>query len=105
MKQIGDVVQLAHFQSLFLAAGMIQIVLEQAETEFSESVAYYESKEPGLGVRFSKQTCAAEVIESDDPAPLGMLLACLDTYPADTDMTCTGQLPGVFKPFVPTFCF
>jgi hypothetical protein len=31
---------------------MIQIVLEQAETEFSQSVAYYESKEPGLGIRF-----------------------------------------------------
>jgi len=31
---------------------MTLIVLHEAEIEFSESVIYYESKEPGLGVRF-----------------------------------------------------
>jgi plasmid stabilization system protein ParE len=37
---------------------MIQFVLEQAEEEFSQSVAYYESKEPGLGIRFRNEVAA-----------------------------------------------
>lgn len=31
---------------------MTQITLEEAEREFVASVAYYESREPGLGLRF-----------------------------------------------------
>jgi plasmid stabilization system protein ParE len=31
---------------------MTQITTEEAEREFAESVAYYESREPGLGLRF-----------------------------------------------------
>jgi len=31
---------------------MTLIILEQAEQEFAKSAAYYESKEPGLGMRF-----------------------------------------------------
>jgi hypothetical protein len=31
---------------------MTQITLEDAEREFVGSVAYYESREPGLGARF-----------------------------------------------------
>ena len=37
---------------------MIQIILEQAEKEFSRSVAYYEAKEPGLGIRFRNEVAA-----------------------------------------------
>ncbi|MGA3182626.1 MAG: type II toxin-antitoxin system RelE/ParE family toxin [Verrucomicrobiota bacterium] len=37
---------------------MIPIVLEQAEEEFSQSAAYYESKEPGLGIRFRNEVAA-----------------------------------------------
>lgn len=37
---------------------MIQIILEQAEQEFSQSAAYYESKEPGLGIRFRNEVAA-----------------------------------------------
>jgi hypothetical protein len=34
---------------------MIQFVLAQAEEEFSQSAAYYESKQPGLGIRFRNE--------------------------------------------------
>ena len=34
-------------------------VLGEAEREFAESVAYYESKEPGLGQRFRDEVVAA----------------------------------------------
>ena len=37
---------------------MIQIVLEQAEEEFIWSTAYYETKEPGLGIRFQNEVAA-----------------------------------------------
>ena len=30
---------------------MTQLTLEEAEREFAASVAYYESREPGLGLR------------------------------------------------------
>ena len=35
------------------------IILGEAEREFAESVAYYESKEPGLGRRFRDEVVAA----------------------------------------------
>jgi hypothetical protein len=38
---------------------MTLITLEEAEQEFVESVAYYESKEPGLGLRFRDEVAAA----------------------------------------------
>ncbi len=34
---------------------MTLITLEEAEQEFVESVAYYESQEPGLGLRFRNE--------------------------------------------------
>ena len=34
---------------------MTQITLEEAEREFGASVAYYESREPGLGLRFREE--------------------------------------------------
>jgi plasmid stabilization system protein ParE len=37
---------------------MTQITLEEAEREFAESVAYYESREPGLGLRFRDEVAA-----------------------------------------------
>lgn len=37
---------------------MTPVVLEQAEREFSKSVAYYESKEPGLGFQFRDEVAA-----------------------------------------------
>lgn len=37
---------------------MTLVVLEQAEREFSKSAAKYESKEPGLGVRFRDEVAA-----------------------------------------------
>jgi len=33
-------------------------ILQEAEEEFNESVAYYESKEAGLGVRFRDEVAA-----------------------------------------------
>jgi plasmid stabilization system protein ParE len=38
---------------------MTLIILEDAEEEFNASVAYYESKEPGLGRRFRDEVAAA----------------------------------------------
>lgn len=35
------------------------VILGQAEREFAESVAYYESKEPGLGRRFRDEVVHA----------------------------------------------
>ncbi|HKP01858.1 MAG TPA: hypothetical protein VJU77_00725 [Chthoniobacterales bacterium] len=35
------------------------ITLGEAEREFAESVAYYESQEPGLGSRFRDELAAA----------------------------------------------
>ena len=37
---------------------MIQVTLEEAEREFAASVAYYESREPGLGLRFRDEVAA-----------------------------------------------
>jgi plasmid stabilization system protein ParE len=37
---------------------MTLIVLEEAEKEFSKSAAYYESKEPGLGIRYRDEVAA-----------------------------------------------
>jgi hypothetical protein len=34
------------------------ITIEEAEQEFVESVAYYESREPGLGLRFRDEVTA-----------------------------------------------
>jgi len=38
---------------------MTLIILGQAEQEFAESIAYYESKEPGLGWRFRNEVAEA----------------------------------------------
>ena len=38
---------------------MTVIILAEAEREFTESVAYYESKETGLGWRFRKEVVEA----------------------------------------------
>ena len=38
---------------------MTLITLDDAEREFIESVAYYESREPGLGSRFRDEVVAA----------------------------------------------
>jgi plasmid stabilization system protein ParE len=35
------------------------VILAEAEREFEESVAYYESKEPGLGQRFRNEVVGA----------------------------------------------
>jgi len=35
------------------------IILDEAEREFSESIAYYEAKEAGLGRRFRNEVVAA----------------------------------------------
>lgn len=40
---------------------MTLIAIEEAEQEFAESVAYYESREPGLGLRFRDEV--ASVVE------------------------------------------
>ncbi len=37
---------------------MTLITLEEAEQEFVESIAYYESREPGLGLRFRDEVAA-----------------------------------------------
>lgn len=37
---------------------MTLITLDQAEEEFAESVAYYESRVPGLGLRFRNEVTA-----------------------------------------------
>jgi hypothetical protein len=37
---------------------MTLIVPQEAEEEFSQSVAYYESKESGLGIRFRDEVAA-----------------------------------------------
>ncbi len=38
---------------------MTLIILGEAEQEFAESIAYYESKEPGLGWRFRNEVAEA----------------------------------------------
>lgn len=38
---------------------MTLITLDEAEQEFVESVAYYEAREPGLGLRFRDEIAAA----------------------------------------------
>ena len=38
---------------------MMLSTLDEAEQEFVESVAYYESREPGLGLRFRDEVVAA----------------------------------------------
>jgi len=38
---------------------MTLIVLGETEQEFAESIAYYESKEPGLGSRFRNEVAEA----------------------------------------------
>jgi plasmid stabilization system protein ParE len=40
---------------------MTLIILGEAEQDFAESIAYYESKEPGLGWRFRNEV--AEVVK------------------------------------------
>lgn len=37
---------------------MTLITLEEAEQEFAESATYYESREPGLGLRFRDEVAA-----------------------------------------------
>jgi plasmid stabilization system protein ParE len=37
---------------------MTQITLEEAEREFIELIAHYESREPGLGLRFRDEVAA-----------------------------------------------
>ncbi len=41
---------------------MTLITLEDAEREFAASVAYYESREPGLGLRFRDEVEAIPVV-------------------------------------------
>ena len=38
---------------------MTLIILGEAEQDFAESIAYYESKEPGLGWRFRNEMAEA----------------------------------------------
>jgi hypothetical protein len=38
---------------------MTLIILREAEDELTESALYYESKEPGLGMRFRAEVAAA----------------------------------------------
>jgi plasmid stabilization system protein ParE len=46
---------------------MTLLVLEQAETEFSKSAGYYESKEPGLGIRFRGEVASVLEWSLDHP--------------------------------------
>ena len=49
---------------------MTQVIIEQAEREFSKSAAYYERKEPGLGSRFRDEVAAVvEWIQENPEAP------------------------------------
>lgn len=46
---------------------MTVVILGEAGQEFAESVAYYESKEPGLGSRFRNEVAEAVERISRDP--------------------------------------
>ena len=46
---------------------MTLIILGEAEQDFAESIAYYESKEPGFGWRFRNEVAEAMERISRDP--------------------------------------